>query len=140
MTIDWSRLHNWQDVLWAIPNSFGPHWDVFFGMLAVITAVVGFLKLIMNHPFNALLVSRVIIYGGYLLVGAMMLNSGWTKIAIGVLVSGGFFTTMLIVSGWCERKDQSETLLGALGRWLYTQLSAIFWPDRQYRVGERRHK
>lgn len=115
--MDSFTIHSWQDALWYLPNAAGCWWDVSIGALAIITAFIGFAKLILNHRFDALLVARSLVYGGFFLIGANMFNTGWTKYAMAVLVMGGFLSTMLIVTNWCDRPDKNLTIPRALWRW-----------------------
>lgn len=107
-------MRTWQDALWAIPNYCGHWWDVIIGVVAIVVAVVLYLKLILNHPFNALLVTRALGGLGLLCAFANIFNSGWLKIALGLMVLGYAGSILLIVTEWCSRANQAQTIPRAL--------------------------
>lgn len=107
-------MNTWQEVLWAFPNSFGFWWDATWGMLALIASLILFVKLILNHPFDALLVARSIMAFGLFLVACSAINSGWQRYVPMFFAIGGFMSTVLLATGWCERKNKSTAFLLSL--------------------------
>ena len=111
-------MTTWQEVLWAFPNSFGYWWDATWGVMALAAALIMFVKLILNHPFDALLIARSIMAFGLFLVACSAINSGWQRYVPMFFAVGGFMSTMLLATGWCERKNKSTTMLRAILAWL----------------------
>jgi hypothetical protein len=109
-------MSNWQDLLWRLPNHFGYWWEIGVSSIALFTALLLFLKLIMGHAFDAILFARSVVGLGLVMVGMTPLNSGWNRISVAVLVVGLFISTILIVTGWCDREDKSLTIPKALWR------------------------
>lgn len=93
----------WQDALWFLPNYLAPWWDMALALLALLTALVVLTKMILRHPVNLLFVSRAIWCSGFVAVGLIPLNSGWTKHAIAAFTVGGALTAIAITTDWCER-------------------------------------
>lgn len=118
-------MRTWQDALWAIPNYCGHWWDVVVGVVAIVVAVVLYLKLILNHPFDALLVTRALGGLGLLCAFANIFNSGWLKIALGLMVLGYAGSILLIVTEWCSRADRSLTIPRALWNFFTRSLSRL---------------
>ena len=111
-------MNTWQEVLWAFPNSFGFWWGATWGALALIASLIMFVKLILNHPFDALLVARSIMAFGLFLVACSAFNSGWQPYVPMFFAVGGFMSTVLLATGWCERKNKSTTMARAFILWL----------------------
>lgn len=111
-------MSTWQDFLWALPNSMGSWWDIIWGVLALAASIIMFVKMILHHPFDALLVARSILAFGLFLVALSAVNSGWQRYVPAMFALGGFMTSMLLVTDWCNRKDKSVNLWDALVRWL----------------------
>lgn len=117
-------MNTWQEVLWAFPNSFGFWWDATWGVMALTAALIMFVKLILNHPFDALLVARSIMAFGLFLVACSAINSGWQRYVPMFFAVGGFMSTVLLATGWCERKNKSTTMLRAAMAWFLRAKSA----------------
>ena len=117
-------MNTWQEVLWAFPNSFGFWWDATWGVMALTAALIMFVKLILNHPFDALLVARSIMAFGLFLVACSAINSGWQRYVPMFFAVGGFMSTVLLATGWCERKNKSTTMLRAAMAWFLRPKSA----------------
>ena len=114
----------WQDMIWGLVNACGRWWDITLAVVAGTTAFSIFMRSIMGkHEVDALFMARTTVGLGLVLVVAVLLNSGWLKPALGLLVVGIGFTQLIIVLDWCNRPDQSTTMLGVLARWLGRQLS-----------------
>lgn len=104
-------MNTWQEVLWAFPNSFGFWWDATWGLMALVAALIMFVKMILNHPFDALLVARSILAFGLFLVACSAINSGWQRYVPMFFAVGGFMSAMLLATNWCERKNRSTAFL-----------------------------
>ena len=114
----------WQDMLWGAVNACGRWWDLTLAVIAAITAFSIFMRAIIgNHKVDALFIARTTVGVGLVLVTAIVLNSGWLKPALGLLVIGIGFTQLIIVTDWCNRADQTTSMLGVSARWLGRQLS-----------------
>jgi hypothetical protein len=94
-----------QTLLWTLPTSLGPFWWIICMLFSAPAAMLMVLYMIMRHPFNALLVARLMILGSLLMFALIPLNSGWMPWGVMMASAGGLFTTFLIASHWCERKD-----------------------------------
>lgn len=121
---------DWQGALWAIVNGAGRWWDIVVGVIALSGAMALFVKLILYHPLDMLVISRVVIGIGLLLAFYSTLNSGWLKISWALLVIGCFMSTVLIVTGWCHRADKSTTAGGDVLRWLGRMARTTFQQER----------
>jgi hypothetical protein len=117
---------SWQDVLWLIPGHMGWGWKLVWGVLALIAAGIMFVKMIVNEPFSALLVARVLLGIGLLLIPLQILQPGWQPWTNAFYATGGFLSSVLIATGWCNREDQSLTMSRAIGRWIIGRIDAVY--------------
>lgn len=107
-----------QTALWVIPNKLGDAWWLVCAALAVPSAFMILLKLVINEPFNLLTTARVLIAASLFSFGMVPLNSGFLPWAALMSCAGGLLTSVLMITGWCNRQDQSLTVLRALLRWI----------------------
>jgi hypothetical protein len=125
----------WQDVLTALPGHMGLGWQLLWGIMALAAAAIMFVKMIVNEPFSALLIARVLLGIGLVLIPLQMLQPGWQPWVDAFVASGGFLSAVLIATGWCQREDHSLTMTRAIARWVARHGSAaIHWL-----AGERQH-
>lgn len=92
-----------QDAVWAIPAFFGATWWVIGGVIGGIGAITMFLFMVMNQPFSALLLSRIIIMVAMALSALVPLNSGWLPWGWMLSQIGGCLAALLLATNWCER-------------------------------------
>jgi len=123
-------MTSWQDVLWAIPGHMGWGWQALWGVLALVAAGIMFVKMIVNEPFSALLVARVLLGIGLLLIPLQLLQPGWQPWIDAFYAMGGFLSSVLIATGWCTRPDQSVTMTKAIGRWIIGRIDALHVANR----------
>lgn len=108
---------NAQDAVWFVPNLFGSWWWVICAVPAAIAAALLFVTMVMNHPFDLLLVARIMVVGSLVSFACAPLNSGWVPWGILLASNGGLLTSILLATKWCERPDKSVTIPVALWRW-----------------------
>ena len=113
-------MSNAQDVLWSLPSHLGPLWWVICTLFAGPAATMMVLYMIMRHPFNALMVSRLMILGSLITFALIPLNSGWLPWGVMLASVGGLLTTFLIASHWCERAHPWRDVLQWLQGWRHT--------------------
>lgn len=122
-----------QEVLWAIPNSFNGWWPWIVAAFSGPAAIIMLVKMILRHPFDALLVGRCIIAGGLVCFTYRPFNSGLTEIGIAHLVVGSLLSSILLASGWCNREDKTVMLVPFLFHWVVRQICGprkyIFRPE-----------
>lgn len=101
--------HDWQDALWSIPNHLGVWgWKVPLGVIAIVSAVAAFMKLIMGHRFDLLLSGRILINVGLADFFFRILNSGWTEWGIALVTLGCAITTFAILTDWCLKTAEQK--------------------------------
>jgi hypothetical protein len=106
-----------QDALWFVPSQLGPWWTGAVGLIAAAASVLMFLTMVLRHPFNALLVARVLMLGGSICFAMTPLNSGWQPWGALFASSGVLMTSLLIATDWCNRPDQALRVHTAIWRW-----------------------
>ena len=99
-------MSNPQDLLWAFPTSMGNWWWVVCAVFSIVGATLCFLHLIMNERFSVVMLSRLLMTGGYIAIGMVPLNSGWLPWGVLLLSIGGCYTYFLIATNWCHRVDK----------------------------------
>lgn len=112
-------MSTWQEVLWALPNSLGFWWDATWGLMALVASLIMFIKLILHHPFDAVLVSRSILAFGLFLIACSAIQSGWQRYVPMFFALGGFLSSVLLATDWCNRKNKSTTLVRAAIMWVF---------------------
>ena len=105
-----------QSALWSIPEALGWWWYASLSVMAAAAAIIMILKMVLHHPFDALLVARSIIVGGLVCFAYRPFNSGLSELGIGFFVTGSLFTACLVASGWCQREDKTTSLVPFLWR------------------------
>ena len=117
---------SWQDLLTALPERMGWVWFAGWGVIALTAAAIMFVKLIVNEPFSALLVSRALLGIGLLLIPLSALQPGWQPWINVFYALGGFGSAVLIATNWFHREDQTVTISRAIGRWIVGRIDAVF--------------
>lgn len=110
-------MNTWQEVLWSLPNAMGGWWDLIWGALALVASIIMFVKMILHHPFDALLVARSLLAFGLFLVALTAINSGWQRYVPMFFSVGGFMTAMLLATDWCHNKARVKAKLSAIVEW-----------------------
>ena len=122
-----------QDALWRIPETLGWWWYGSISIMAGAAALIMIFKMILRHPFDALLVARCMIVGGLVCFAYRSANSGLSEIGIGFTVTGSLFTSVLVATNWCSRENQTEMLVPYLWRraltWLCGPRKLWFHPE-----------
>lgn len=120
----------WQTALWDMVNACGRWWDIVVGLIALLSALILFLKLLLNERFGAMFLARFLTGVGLLATIFIPLNSGWTKIALALLVAGCTLSILLTATGWSHRAVRLTTVFGVLGHWVYGHVVTAFVLDR----------
>lgn len=100
-----------QDALWSIPEALGWIWYATLSLMAAAAALIMILKMILHHPFDALLVARFWVVGGLICFAYRVFNSGLSEIGIAFTITGSLFTSLIIASGWCNRPEPRQMLV-----------------------------
>lgn len=100
-----------QDALWSIPEALGWIWYATLSLMAAAAALIMILKMILHHPFDALLVARFWVVGGLICFAYRVFNSGLSEIGIAFIVTGSLFTSLIMASGWCNRPEPRQMLV-----------------------------
>lgn len=119
-------MTSWQEVLTALPDRMAWAWFALWGLLALAAAAIMFVHLIKDEPFSALLVSRVLLGIGLLLIPLSALQPGWQPWINVFFASGGLLSSVLIATNWCNRPDQSVSMIRAIGRWVVARFDALY--------------
>lgn len=132
-------MMTWQEVLTALPTQMGWTWFVLWGALALVAAAIMFTKMIVNEPFSALLVSRALLGIGLVMIPLSALQPGWQPWINAFYAVGGFLSSVLIATGWCNREDHSLTMTRAFARWIGRHgAGAVHWlAGERHRVRNR---
>lgn len=109
-----------------IPTALGNWWWLLCSVFALPAAVIMLVKMVLNHPLDALLVARIVIVGSLVMFGLSPLNSGWTPWACLLASFGGFMAAVLLATGWCQRANQDEWLVPALWRYVIRSIRSAF--------------
>jgi CHASE2 domain-containing sensor protein len=119
-------MTSWQEILTAVPDRMGWLWFAGWGVLALIGAGIMFVKMIVNEPFSSLLVARALLGVGLLLIPLSALQPGWQPWINVFYAAGGFLSSVLIATNWCNRPDKSVGMLRAIGRWIIGRFDALY--------------
>jgi CHASE2 domain-containing sensor protein len=119
-------MNTWQEILTAVPDRMGWLWFAGWGVLSLVGAAILFVKLIVNEPFSALLVSRALLGIAMLLIPLSALQPGWQPWINAFLAMGGCLSSVLIATNWCNRPDKSVGPLRAIGRWVIAKFDAAY--------------
>lgn len=111
-----------QTALWALPSKLDGIWWLVCAAFALPAATLIVVKMIINEPINLLTTSRVIIAGSLFFFGMTPLNSGFLPWGALLACIGGFLTSVLIATGWCNRPNRNDTVPRALWRWAVGKL------------------
>lgn len=116
-------MTNWQDTLWAFVNALDGWPDKVLGIIALLTALVSFVYLILHHGWSALVAARSMVALGMAMYFYSGFNSGWLKPGLWLMVMGIAFSNFLIVTRWCDRlPGQPDPLTRRI-----RQLRNYFW-------------
>lgn len=117
-----------QEALWYLPTQAGPWWNIGVALLAGPAVLIMFTAMVLNHPFNSLLVARILMLGSFVAFAMVPLNSGYLPWGALLASSGGLLTSILVATDWCNRPDPSVTVRVALWRWLVGLVrGAVCW-------------
>ena len=104
-----------QDALWRIPETLGWWWYGSISIMAGAAALIMIFKMILRHPFDALLVARCMIVGGLVCFAYRSANSGLSEIGIGFTVTGSLFTSVLVATNCVVAKTKRRCLCPIFG-------------------------
>lgn len=119
---------SWQEILWSLPSELGWKWYALWGAFGLAAALIMFFKLIVDEPFSALLVSRVIFALGLVMIPLCALQPGYERWIVVPYAVGGLLSAVLIATDRCNRPDKSLTIGAAVWRWLCGAVRWFFGP------------
>lgn len=108
----------WQQLLWECPTFFGRIWWLVCACFAGPACILILAYMVHNQKWGALLISRLLVMVGLLCFSVTWLNSGFLPWGVLLVSIGGCMSSAMIATDWCNRPDQSTTLLGDGLRWI----------------------
>ena len=110
-----------QEALWNLPNQLGGWWWLLCSAMAIPAAVMIMVRMVINEPFSLLTTARTLIAASMFAFGMIPLNSGFLPWAVLLTTAGGLLSSILIITNWCNRPDQSLNALQTIWRWITTR-------------------
>lgn len=120
---------DWQAVLWAAPETWGGWWTWGWGTMALLAALLMFLRTVWRERWTLLTAFRALYTFGLFTIFLAALNSGWQRWTEPLFAISGLGMAIIYFLNWHREPSITKRL----------REKTIEWADRPFVVAAKRN-